>query len=177
MTVVLCGANPGVRLFDGDAVTAFASIWVVDWSEHGSGNAMVLWHDERVRVLAEDVALGTWLERAFVRHFPETSGLSWPEPAPERARVEVDLDLGHGLSARAGDVEVTMTGVLDRRAFETDAFPLDGVAHGLRLVLAPCASATVAVGGRRLPGSVRREGPPERPSSSAFLATAEVWSR
>ncbi len=45
MTVILCGANPGVRLFEGDTVTAFASVWTVDWSVRGAGTALVLWHD------------------------------------------------------------------------------------------------------------------------------------
>src|SRR3954465_3943758 len=117
MRVILCGANPGVRLFDGDTVTAYASVWVVDWSERGSGNAIVLWHADTVRVLTDDVDLGRWLERDFTRHFPEADGLVWPEPAPEKANVDVQLDLVHGLTARAGDVEITMSGILDRRAF------------------------------------------------------------
>lgn len=177
MRVILCGANPGVRLFDGDTVTAYASVWVVDWSERGAGSAIVLWHDGVVRVLGADPVLGTWLERTFTRHFPEADGLAWPEPTPERAEVEVRLDLADGLTARAGEVEITMSGVLDRRAFETDAFPLDGVPHGLRLVTAPTAEATIAIGGRRLAGSVTRGGTAERPTSSAFLTTAEVWLR
>jgi hypothetical protein len=164
-------------LFDGDVVTAYASVWVVDWSERGSGSAIVLWHADAVRVLTDDPDLGGWLERDFTRHFPEADGLTWPEPTPEKATVDVQLDLAHGLTARAGDVEVTMSNILDRRAFQTDEFPLAGVPHGLRLVSAPTAEATIHVGGRRLPGKVTTGGPPERPTSSAFLATAEVWLR
>jgi hypothetical protein len=175
--VILCGANPGVQLFEDGTVTAFASVWVVDWSERGSGTAIVLWHGGVVRVLAEDPALGGWLERAFVRHFPEVDGLPWPEPVPERVAVEVRLDLAEGLSARAGDVRVSMSGVLDRREYQTDAFMLDGVAHGLRLVLAPAMSATIEIAGRTLPGAVTRGGTTDRPTSSAFLTAAEVWLR
>jgi hypothetical protein len=164
-------------LFDGETVTAYASVWVVDWSERGAGKAIVLWHQDKVRVLTEDVALGRWLERAFVRHFPEADGLAWPEPEPERAEVAVRLDLADGLRARAGDVEITMSGVLDRRAFETDDFPLDGVPHGLRLVVAPAAEAAIMVGGERVAGTVTRGGTDDRPTSSAFLTTAEVWLR
>jgi hypothetical protein len=177
MRVILCGANPGVRLFSGDTVTAYASVWVVDWSERGAGKAIVLWHAGEVRVLTDDPPLGGWLERAFVRHFPEADGLAWPEPTPEKATVDVRLDLGHGLLARAGDVEVTMSGILDRRAFQTDDFRLAGVPHGLRLVSAPTAEATITAAGKRLPGSVTHGGPPGRPTSSAFLTTAEVWLR
>jgi len=178
MRVFLCGANPGVRLYDGDVVTAYASVWLVDWSERGSGNALVLWHEGVVRVLADDTALGQWLESAFVRHFPEADGLTWPAPTPERAAVDASLDFAAGMfTARAGDVEVTMSGVLDRRAFETDEFPLDGVPHGLRLVTAPVKDAAITIGGRRLPGTLTRGGTAERPTSSGFLTTAEVWLR
>lgn len=178
MRVILCGANPGVRLFDGDVVTAFASVWMVDWSERGSGNALVVWHDGAVRVLADEPAFGGWLESAFVRHFPEADGLDWPAPTPERAAVDARLDFATGVfSARAGDVEVTMSGILDRRMFETDEFSLDGMPHGLRLVTAPVSDAAITVGGRRLPGAVTVGGAAERPTSSAFLTTAEVWLR
>jgi hypothetical protein len=177
MRVILCGANPGVRLFDGETLTAYASVWVVDWSERGAGTAIVLWHQGNVRVLTGEPALGAWLEREFTRHFPEADGLAWPEPEPERAEVAVRLDLATGLVASAGDVAVTMSGVLDRRAFETDEFLLDGRAHGLRLVVAPTEEATITVGGRRVAGAVTRGGTAERPTSSAFLTTAEVWLR
>jgi hypothetical protein len=40
--VVLVGANPGVRLRAGDDVTAFASVWQVDWSERGSADPAFL---------------------------------------------------------------------------------------------------------------------------------------
>jgi hypothetical protein len=52
--VLLVGANPGVSLFTGEQLSAFASVWIVRWSERGSGRAIVLWHDGRVRVLATE---------------------------------------------------------------------------------------------------------------------------
>jgi hypothetical protein len=177
MGIILSGANPGVRLYDGDTVTAFASVWTVDWSVHGAGTALVLWHDNRVRVLGADPDLAGWLESYFVRHFPEADGLTWPAPTPEVTEVVVDLDHGGRLIARAADVEIRLCGVLCRRAFVTDDFPLDGVPHGLQLLLAPVSEATISVGGQRLPGELQFSGTMERPSSSAFLATAEVWSR
>lgn len=177
MGIILSGANPGVRLYDGDTVTAFASVWTVDWSPHGAGTALVLWHDDKVRVLGADADLAGWLESYFVRHFPEAEGLVWPAAEPEVTEVVVDLDHGGKVTARAADVEVTMCGVLCRRTFVTDAFPLDGVGHSLQLLLAPLSEATISVGGQRLPGELRFDGTMERPASSAFLATAEVWSR
>jgi hypothetical protein len=174
---LLVGANPGVRLYDGDTLTAYVSVWRVDWSVHGSGTAVVLWRDGQVRVIGEDSGLATWLERDFVRHFPEADGLPWPEPVVETAPVHVDVDLVTGLHATAGDLEVRASDVLDRRTFATNEFALDGVDHGLSLVLAPCGSASVWLGGDPVPGAPEVGGTPDRPSSSAFVAVAEVWSR
>jgi hypothetical protein len=175
--VVLVGANPGVSLYAGDRLTVFASVWVARWSARGSGRALVLWHDDTVRVLATDNGLGRWLAQDFTRHFPEVAGVEWPEPDVRRGDVDVRLDLDTGLRATAADVEVRMAGVLHRRPYATDAFDLGGQPYALSLVLAPMREAAVSVGGRLLPGAVVLGGTPERPTSSAFLAEAQVWSR
>jgi hypothetical protein len=175
--VILVGANPGVSLFVGDTLTTFASVWEVRWSERGSGRAIVLWHNDRVRVLADNTELGHWLSQYFTRNFPEVAGVPWPEPVVERADVAVRLNLAGEMYAWARDVSVRMDGVLHRRTFSTDAFDLAGVPHSLSLLLAPMQRARVAVAGRSLPGEVRLGGTPERPSSSAFMTDAEVWSR
>lgn len=165
MSVVLVGANPGVLMKDGDGVTAFASVWEVDWSSRGSGRAVVLWHDGRVRVLGPDPQLAGWLADTFVRHFGEVDGLPW-EATAERADVQVDLDLGRGLTAKAADVTVEMSGITDRRPFRQEDLTLGGVAYDLSNVFAPCDTATVTVGGTPVPGV----------PSPAFLAVAEVWA-
>lgn len=176
--VILAGANPGVRLFGADGkVSAFASVWSVDWSIRGAGNAVVLWYGDRVRVVSDDVDLATWLESYFVRSFFEVQGLPWPEPLIERDLVEVRLDLSEGLIAKAADIQIEMSGVLDRRVFSTDQFQLGEVEHSLSLLIAPMRSATITVAGRTLPGLVQVDGDPAKPSSSAFMTTAEVWRR
>jgi len=165
VSVVLVGANPGVLVKDGDRVTAFASVWQVDWSPLGSGPALVLWHDGRVRVLGPDPQLAGWLADTFVRHFGEVDGLPW-EPVVERADVQVDLDLARGGTAKAADVTVELSGISDRRPFREEGLTLGGVAYDLSNVFDPCDSATVTVGGTRIPGV----------AGAAFLAVAEVWS-
>jgi hypothetical protein len=176
--VILTGSNPGVRLYDEDGrVTAFASVWIVDWSVRGSGTAVVLWYDDRVRVISEDLDLAAWLERYFVRSFLEVKGLEWPEPHFERDMVEVRLDLADGLTAKAADVQIELGGVLDRRMFATDCLLLDGVEHSVSLLIAPVRSARIGIGGRTVPGFVHVHGTRRRPSSSAFLTTSEVWRR
>jgi len=176
--IILAGANPGLRLFDEKGkVTAYASIWMVDWSIRGAGTAVVLWFDGIVRVVSEDVDLASWLERYFVRSFLEVQGLPWHEPAIERDLVQVSMNLAMGLSAKAADIQIEMGGVLDRRLFATDNFRLAEGDHSLSLVIAPVRSATVSIGGASVPGLVQVSGSLDKPGSSAFLTTAEVWQR
>ncbi|WP_199551041.1 hypothetical protein [Streptomyces sp. N35] len=173
---ILVGANPGLQLFDrSGSCTAYISTWQVEWSTHGAGNVLVLWRPDGVRVVGEDPHLALWLADHFVRHFPELEGLPWTAPRFHRSTVQVRLDLASGLQARGGGIDVRMAEVLDRRAFATDQFPLGGVEHSLSLVLGPCGRARALVDGRVQPGEISRGGTPDRPSSSAFLAAAEVW--
>ncbi|HET6949418.1 MAG TPA: hypothetical protein VFI47_03525 [Acidimicrobiales bacterium] len=175
--LVVVGANPGLQLFDGDAVTAYASTWRVDWSPLGRGTALILWRDGAVHVYGADPELATWLEREFVRFFPEVAGLPWPDPVVVRTPVRLENDLATGMTARAHGVRVHMSDVLDRRTFATDDFPLGEVTHSLSLVLAPCGAGTITVDGYRVPGEIQRGGTPDRPGSSAFTTEAEVWKR
>jgi hypothetical protein len=175
MTMVLTGANPGVLLRSGGTVTAFASVWQVDWSERGAGRAVVLWHAGRVRLLGPDPELARWLADTFVRHFGEVDGLPWEPAEPERTEVDLDLDLGRGMVAKAGDVTVELDGVLDRRVFAMDGLTLGGVTYALSNVYAPCRTARVTVAGEAVPGEVAIT--EDGPSSTAFLAVNESWVR
>lgn len=176
LQVLLVGANPALQLFDGDTVTAYLSVWRVDWSVRGRGNAVVLWHDGRVRTIGDDAPLAMWLADHFVRHFPEVDGLPWSDPVHTDHPVGVDIDLATGARVDAGPVQAGLSDVLARREFATDDLPLAGVPHHLRLVVAPCATATITLDGHPLPGTLRRTGTPTRSMSSAFLTESEVWS-
>ncbi|MEV6928961.1 hypothetical protein AB0M46_31330 [Dactylosporangium sp. NPDC051485] len=175
MAVLLFGANPGLTLFAGDdrRPVAFASVWRVDWSVRGAGRALVLWHEGRPRVLTEAPELGHWVAEAFVRHFPEVDGLPWPEPEVLEAPVRLELDHATGVRAEAADVRLDISGPLDRRVIEVARFPGNGLR--LRNVYVPCHAGTLHVAGVAVPGAPRVTAAP-RPSSTAFLADAEVWS-
>jgi hypothetical protein len=175
MSVVLTGANPGVLLRDDGDVTAFASMWQVDWSERGPGRAIVLWHAGRVRLLGRDPALAEWLAETFVRHFGEVEGLPWDPVPAERADVQLDLDLGRGLVAKAADVTVEISDVLDRRPFAATGLTLGEVEYALSNVYAPCRTARITVAGTPVPGSPHVE--EATSSSTAFLAVSESWTR
>lgn len=176
MGVLLVGANPGIRLYEGHELTLYASLWRVDWSVQGAGRALVVWRPGQVRVLATDAALGGWLESYFTRRFPEAEGLEWPEPQREVADVEMTIDLDAGVQCRGGDVEIRMSRPLGRRAFATSEFDLGGTDHNLQLVIAPMGTASVTDSGVRVPGTPRVAGTPELRSSTAFVAVAEAWS-
>ncbi|GIG61447.1 hypothetical protein Lfu02_58190 [Longispora fulva] len=166
MSVRLICANPCLLLtVDGERV-AFASAWRVDWSEHGSGNALVLWHEGRPRVIAARPELGRWLAENFVRHFTETKGLPWEGLEVTVAPVSFDLDLASGLRAAGGDVELTISGPKEVTLDGAEAYQLGDVANALTLVFVPCGDGTLSVGG------VQVEGAPTSP----FLTDAEVWS-
>lgn len=166
MAVRFIGANPCLTVLrDGERV-AFASVWRADWSELGSGHAIVLWHEGQTRVVATDAALGRWLAADFTRHFPEVKGLPWPEPEVETALVHLELELAHGLHAEGGGIAVDISGPKDRQLFTTDDFYLGGVRHTLSTVFMPCET-----------GSLRIDHDPVEGEVKAFLADAEVWLR
>jgi hypothetical protein len=175
MSVVLVGANPGLLLTRDGQVSAFASLWQVDWSERGSGPALVLWHAGQVRLIGPQPDLSRWLAETFVRHFGEVDGLPWA-PRTEVADVDVRLSLDAGLAAKAGDVTMELSGVLDRRVFATDRLTLGGTDYQMSNVYVPCGSARLAVDGVPVPGDITADPPGPQASSSAFLAVAEVWS-
>jgi len=177
MTMVLTGANPGVLLSSGGKTTAFASVWQVDWSERGSGPAVVLWHEGRVRLLGPDPALVGWLADTFVRHFGEVDGLPWEPAEVERVDVDLALDLGTGMVAKTADVTVELSGVLDRRVFAMDGLTLGGTAYSLSNVYAPCRAARITVAGVVVPGTPDVDEAGDPPTSSAFLAVNESWVR
>ena len=176
--LALVGANPAALLWDGGEPTAFVSVWQVDWSTEGAGGAIVLLRPGELRVLCDPPVLGRWLFETFVTHVKELN--NFPDrparPSVEGASVKIDLDLTAGLHATAGDVNVRITGILDRRRTLENGLRLGNVPWSLSQVYMPCRSARIEAGGAVVPGVPRlKEGPPV--ASSAFLAVAETWAR
>lgn len=174
MTVRLIGANPGMRLYEGDRLTGYASAWRVDWSEHGAGNALVLWRDDTTRVISSEPELGQWLAHEFTRHFPEVHGLPWPDPEVTNAPITWESDLSRGVRVTGADVSLEIAEPMARRWVTVDDFDLGGTPHRLSTVLMPCRRATLWIGGTRVPGAPRTTTQP-RLTATAFLADAEVW--
>ena len=89
----------------------------------------------------------------------------------------MEIDLAFGMRAEAVDIELSIGDVLDRRLFSTDVFPLGDGSYALSNVYAPCGTAQLSIAGAPVAGVPEVDRRPERPTSSAFLAVAEVWSR
>lgn len=174
MTLRIMGANPCVTLYDGGRATAYASVWRVDWSLRGSGNALVLGTPERIRIIAPDTDLGGWLGVEFNRHLHSVSaGIGWREPEYTTAPVTFDLDHAEGFRATADDVSVEISGPIERYLTRNDEYDLGGTPNILSTVWIPCRHGSISVGGTRLPGEVAVD--LAEPMSSAFIADAEVW--
>lgn len=174
MTLRLMGANPCLTLYDEGRASAYASIGRVDWSLRGAGHALVLGLPGRTRIIGPDIALGAWLGAEFNRHIRSLSdGIAWSEPEFTVAPVRFDLDLDSGLFAAADDVTVEIARPIERFLTRRDDYDLGGVPNILSTVWLPCREGSIAVGGNRLPGSIRLA--PSQPMSSAFIAEAELW--
>lgn len=174
--VRLVGANPGVALFeaeDDDLPVAYASAWRVDWSIVGAGNVLISWIDGVTRAVSDVPELAGWLARKFNRHFPEVSGLPWPEPEIVMAPVVYECDLASGAHIEADGMTVDIGEPLTTRFVNVDSFPLGEEAIGLSTLISPCRLGSIAVGGVALPGSPKVGRDPV--GSTSFLANAEVW--
>ncbi|MDG6103530.1 hypothetical protein Daura_35450 [Dactylosporangium aurantiacum] len=163
MSVLLVGANPGLTVRRDGATVAFVSMWRVDWSPHGAGRAIVLWHEGRTGVVTATPELGRWLAGTFTRHFPEVEGLPWPEPVVTEAPVAFGLDLAAGCTVTGGEVGVELRGPSGHRLITVENF--QGQELNLSTVYAKCAGGGLTIGGRPVPGTV-----------AGFVADAEVWT-
>jgi hypothetical protein len=80
-----------------------------------------------------------------------------------------------GLHATAGDLNVRITGILDRRRTLENVLRMGNVPWSLSHVYMPCRSARIEAGGAVIPGMPRIK--ETQPASSAYLAVAETWVR
>jgi hypothetical protein len=163
MSVLLVGANPGLTVERDGRTVAFVSVWRVDWSTHGAGRAIVLWHEGRTAVVTGTPVLGRWLADTFTRHFPEVEGLPWPEPALTEAPVAFELDLAAGCTATGGGITVELSGPSGHRLITVNGFQGRGL--NLSTVYAKCGLGTLTIADRTVQGT-----------AAGFLADAEVWS-
>lgn len=181
MSVVLVGSNPGLVLFaPGDdkaaAPVAAASLWTVDWSVWGFGTVLIAVHDGQWRIVGQDEHLGRILWDRFTRHFPELAPFAAVADVRQvTAPVQLRADLGSGLQASGGGIEMRLSEVKQRRQYINPAFELGDITLAVSNVYAPCQSGELEIDGRRVPGEVHCGESGGQWSSSGYLAMAEVW--
>lgn len=177
MDILWMGSMPGVRLFVGDRVEAWAAICEVEWSGLGSGRMLTLWHNGRSRVWSSNTDLARWMVGAFIGPMKRDNGVPWSAQAEfETAAVDLEIDLETGLHAGSGDVVVSMQGLMGRRLVVRERYPVEGTDYRVSFVYVPCEIASIQVGGTVLPGVPQIGRVDGLKVSTAQIAVAEVWA-
>lgn len=191
MTVVFSGENPGLTLFKPgteDRVAA-ASYWRCVYSEHGEGNALLIWVDPDGSGLGQSAPHAIYTDNPgvarlvterFTRHFGGFSDLGFENIEPTHARFFQDSDSRwyHRVVCNHGEsvVELVWWDVVDYQPVDRDNYELGGSSYHLMTLICPCESAQVLVANRPVQGEVRtRTDDDGSPGSSCFLAFSETW--
>lgn len=184
MPVEFIGANPSVTLLRGEAKAGFVSLWEAEWSVRGPGIAVLAWAegDESVRLLTPELSLGVWLASTFSRHFPSLSGLpEVGEPIDceirewritnEHVRARVTGEDGSRVAVTIGQPIAT------RPRYDAD-WKLGSTQWRMTNLLTFCADAMLEIDDARVLGRTSlSEDDEDRPTSTAFIATHETWTR
>jgi hypothetical protein len=191
MTVVFSGENPGLTLFKAgtDQRVAAVSYWRCVYSEHGEGNAMLIWVDPEASgvgelaphaIYTDNPGVAKLVTERFTRHFDGFKDLGFENVEPTHARFfqESDSRWYHRVVANDGGtvVELTWADVQDYQQVLRQGYDLGGTSWDLMTVICPCNHAQVLINDRKVEGEVRtRTGNDGRPGSSCFLAFSETW--
>lgn len=191
MSVVFSGENPGLTLYKPgteDRVAA-ASYWRCVYSEHGEGNALLIWVDPDGSglgdlaphaIYTDNPGMAKLVTERFTRHFDGFSdlGLENIEPTYARFFQESDSRWYHRVACNHGDgvVGLVWWDVLDYQQVLRQGWNLGGTNWDLMTVICPCSGAQILVNEHSVDGEVRtRTGDDGRPGSSCFLAFSETW--
>jgi hypothetical protein len=190
MTVVFSGENPGLTLYKpgSDQRVAAASYWRCVISEHGEGNALLIWVDPESAgegdaphaIYADNPGVARLVTDRFTRHFDGFNALGFDSIEPTHARFfqESDSRWYHRVVCNTGDqvIELDWWDVLDYQPVHRPAMELGGATWDLRTVICPCESATIRLGNVPVNGEVRTRTNDDRTrGSSCFLAFSETW--
>lgn len=186
------GENPGLYLKDDPAGPwlSLASLFRINWSPHGNGNALVLLEDPSGTrpgavnlCLTDNEPMARWLVAGFLSHFaafrdrPLLAALEC-RPLEHLARSGDGLHR-HVESARGGGVAVELRWERLGTPYAVD-FPPSLTAtgrHRMYSLFMDSNEAAILLDGRTLPGRVMPRPVAGRESRSAFLAFSETWVR
>jgi hypothetical protein len=185
--VVFSGENSMIRLFrpGSDDIIAGASYWRGTYSEHGEGNALVIWANPAATglgdlaphaVYADNLALGQFVAVTFNQYFRGYQNRGFGEMTPQPARF---FQQGYGRRqhrvtcvAEQVTIELLWQDVLDA-ALEFLENTSGARRFDVSTVICPCARASITVNDKAAAGEVKRG--PGPTASSAFLALSETW--
>ncbi|MCA9829944.1 MAG: hypothetical protein R3B97_05255 [Dehalococcoidia bacterium] len=191
MAVIFSGENPGLTLFKPgteDRVAA-VSYWRCVYSEHGEGNAMLIWVDKQGSglgdmaphaIYTDNPGVAKLVAERFTQHFGGFTDLGFATMEPTHARFfqESDSRWYHRVVANhgAGVVELVWWDVVDHQQVLRQDYELGSTKWDLMTVICPCNSASITVNNHKVEGEVRtRTNPNGTAGSSSFLAFSETW--
>jgi hypothetical protein len=190
MKVIFSGENPGLTLMKPgtDEPVATASYWRCVYSEHGEGNALLIWVDpdgsglgqlSPHAIYTDNTGVARLVTDRFTQHFGgfKERGFTSIEPTPARFFQDSDSRWYHRVTCNPGDqvIELTWWDVLAYNVVERNDYELGDTKWHLTTLICPCGSAAISVRNQSVQGEVRvNQG--ESTSSSAFLAFSETWS-
>jgi len=188
--VIFSGENPGLTLYraGSDEIVASASYWRCVYSEHGEGNALIIWADGAgsglgdaapKAIYTDNPAVARLVTYRFTQHFAayQNRGFDAIEPTHARFFQESDSRWYHRVTCNTGSavIELTWWTVLDYQMRLRSDYQLGPTAWDLATVICPCRNAAISVNNHGVTGEARvTEGGPQV-GSSAFLAFSETW--
>lgn len=190
MSVIFSGENPGLVLFKPgtDQIVAAASYWRCVYSEHGEGNALIIWSDPESSGLGSNAPHAIYTDNPgvarlvadrFTQHFDRFKDRGFGSMETRHARFfqESDSRWYHRVVCNSGYdvIELTWWDVLDCQMVNQQDRQLGPTKWDLATVICPCASATIQVANVPVDGEVQATTDGEKPTSSAFLAFSETW--
>ena len=188
--VIFSGENPGLTLYrpGTEQVVAAVSYWRCVYSEHGDGNALLIWVDPAGSGLGElvphaiytdNVRMARLVTERFTQHFGgfKDRGFVALEPTFARFFQEGDGRWYHHVVANPGDsvVDLNWWDIIDYQLRQRSDYQLGPTSWDLATVICPCKSASIMVNNRPVTGDVRWSTDGDQPQSSAFLAFSETW--
>jgi hypothetical protein len=188
--VIFSGENPGLTLHrpGSEEVVASASYWRCVYSEHGEGNALIIWADAAGSGLGESAPKAIYTDNPgvarlvtdrFTQHFGtyQNRGFDTLETTAARFFQESDSRWYHRVACNTGSsvIELTWWDVVDYQMVNRSEYQLGPSSWDLATVICPCRNATIMVNNHAVNGEVRLNESGARPSSSAFLAFSETW--
>jgi len=187
--IIFSGENPSLGLFKPgtEQLVAAVSYWRCVYSEHGEGNAAIVWIDPDGSGLGElaphaiftdNPKMAQLVTERFTQHFPNYKDRGFAGMATTQARFfqESDSRWYHRVVCNTGEtvVELVWWTVLDYQMRIADR-ELGGTPLGLATVICPCQNAEIRVNNRAVTGEVRVNRDASPVGSSAFLAFSETW--